>query len=333
MKRDPKMTPPSRTIILSDPLTLVGRELLELLPRFPELLGELRFVHTGDDDEHQIAELSGQASLVPPLDDPSQLEGAEAVVLATDTRSRRTAQVEAFLATHVGVPVVDAGRLEYLREHLVVASPSLAGSAHERHVRVPHPALLAASAVISALEELEPAGISVVAINPVSELGGNAIETLAAQALERLQGLAVDTLLDDKVRAFNLVVDPDDQRLDDDLARLMPELETTASQVLGGCFHGHLAQLAVQLSEPTSYGEIETAIENSPSLRRVEGSFGLDATVGSNAVLVGSPTVSRAGRWLSLTCAMDGLRVGGALTALELLAGLLGPSAGGYPNH
>ncbi len=321
------MTPPSRMIVLSDPMTLVGRELLELLPRFPELSGEVRCVHTTTDDEHQITEIVGQGSLVPPLDDPNQLEGAEAVVLAADFDSPRTAHVEAFLAAHDEVAVIDAGRLNRLRECLAVASTPLGGSLAVRHVRVAHPALVAAGAVVAALMELEPVGVTVVAVDPVSELGGTAIETLAAQALDRLQGADVEKLLDDRVRAFNLFVDPDDQRLDEDLARLLPELDTAASRILGGCFHGHLAHLEVQLSRPASYGEIETALENSPTLRRVEGSFGLDATVGSNAVLVGSPTVSRSGRWVSVPCAMDGLRIGGALTALELLVWLLGGSA------
>lgn len=327
------MTPPSRMIVLSDPLTLVGRELLELLPRFVELSGEVRYVHTADDDEHQIAELAGHAGLVPPLADPAQLEGAEAVVLAADLDSARTAHVEAFLAAHSEVAVVDAGRLGRLREHLTVTSPSLARSLQDRHLRVAHPALVAAAAVVSSLEELVPVGVSVVAIDPVSELGGDAIETLAAQALERLQGSDVDRLLDDGVRAFNLLVDPDDQRLDGDLARMLPSLDTAASRILGGCFHGHLAQLGVHLAEPASFGEIETAFENSTILRRVEGRFGLDVTIGSNAVLVGAPTVSRNGRRISLTCAMDGLRIGGALTALELLAGLLGGSSGGFATH
>jgi len=327
------MTPPSRTIVLSDPLTLVGRELLELLPRFPELVGAMRFVHTADDEEHQIAELAGQTSLVPPLADSVDLEDAAAVILAADAVRSRTAHVVAFLADHPETPAVDAGRLADLGDLFAVASSVSASVRDVHHLRVAHPALVAADAVVSALAALLPLSVSVVAVDPVSDLGGDAIETLAAQSLERLQGLDVESLLGGRVRAFNMVVDPEDRRLDNDLADLLPGLDTTAVRILGGCFHGHLAHVGVELTEPVSYGEVETMIEESPVLRRIEGDFGLDATVGSNAVLLGAPTISRKGRRIDLTCAVDGLRIGGALTALELLAGLLGVSGGGFGTH
>jgi hypothetical protein len=150
------MSPPSRMIVLSDPLTLVGRELLELLPRYPQLSGEVRCVHTATDDEHQITEIPGQTSLVAPLDDPTQLDGVGAVVLAADADSPRIAHLEAFLSAHEDVVVIDAGRLGRLRDRLAVASTSLPGSLVNRQVRVAHPALVAASTVVSALVELDP---------------------------------------------------------------------------------------------------------------------------------------------------------------------------------
>jgi hypothetical protein len=327
------MTPPSRTIVLSDPLTLVGRELLELLPRFPELAGAMRCVHTADDEEHQIADLAGRASLVPPLGGSADLADAAAVILAGDAVTTRTAHVVSFLADHPEVPVVDAGRLLPLSDLLAVASTVPSAPSGLIHLRVAHPALVAADAVVSALAALQPASVSVVAFDPVSELGGDAIETLAAQSLERLQGLEVESLLGGRVRAFNMVVDPEDQRLDEDLADLLPGLETTATRILGGCFHGHLAHLGVAFAEAVSYGEIETMLEESPLLRRMEGELALDATVGSNSVLVSAPVISRSDRRVGITCALDGLRVGGALTALELVAGLLGVPGGGFGAH
>jgi len=71
-------------LLLVDPLTLLGRELLSILTDHPRLCADLKFVHTDENEEYQIAEIGGQAALVPQLASSEDLDGVDAIVLASD---------------------------------------------------------------------------------------------------------------------------------------------------------------------------------------------------------------------------------------------------------
>ena len=304
-----------------DPLTLLGREALALLPGDPFLAGDLSYHHTADDDEHQIAELGGEPALVPPIDDASDLEGADAVLVASDTPTARLLHVSRFTESHPDIPIVVLGRLPGDWDQL----PPAAGADpdhREAHVRVAHPALVALWTVAGAIERLAPTQAAVAALEPVSAGGTADVERLARQAAQRLQGAAVEELIGDRVLAFNLVA-ADDEDLNRDAALLFPALEVAATRMSTGCFHGHAAQLAIVFEDAVEEHEIMEALREDERISEPDLPLSLDACVESGMVALSMPRLSNDGRVLAVTAMVDGLQVGGAATALQILRGLL----------
>ena len=70
---------PTKILVL-DPLTLAGKELLRCDERLASIGGELDFRHTGLDDESQIAEMGSRPALVPPLNAPEDLMDVDVIV-------------------------------------------------------------------------------------------------------------------------------------------------------------------------------------------------------------------------------------------------------------
>ncbi|HSL18851.1 MAG TPA: hypothetical protein VLB51_13170 [Methylomirabilota bacterium] len=309
-------------ILIVDPLTLLGRELLRCLEASPDLGFEIEYRHTSPDDELQIAELAAAPALVAPLEADEALAGVDVVVVASDAETDRTARLERMLAAHPEVAVVDVGRLQSLRE---LTSPDAGldpAGGSDRRVRVAHPALAAAALVARALEVLDPVRIIVAAVDPVSGAGRDAIETLAHQAARRLQGGTPDHLLDGHVRAFSQIsVDPD--ALAEEAAVILPGLPSTVTLTLGGCFHGHLAHLALELADPVDDFELRDLLEDRPDLVLVESPLKLDDVVDRDQVLLSLPQLSADRRVVAFTAMVDGLRVGGAVTAVAILRSMM----------
>ncbi len=308
-------------IQIIDPLTLLGREVLALLARDPFLAGDLSYHHTADDDEQQIAELAGEPALVPPIDDASDLAGADAVLVASDTPTARLLHVSRFSESHPDIPIVVLGRLPGDWDQL----PPAAGADpdhRETHVRVAHPALVALWTVVGALERLAPTQAAVAALEPVSAGGTADVERLARQAAQRLKGAAVEELIGDRVLAFNLVA-ADDEDLNRDAAQLFPALEVAATRMSTGCFHGHVAQLAIFFEDVVEEHEVLEALREDERIAEPDLPLSLDACVESGLVALSMPRLSNDGRVLAVTAMVDGLQVGGAATALQILRSLL----------
>ena len=309
-------------ILIVDPLTLLGRELLRCLEESPDLGFEIEYRHTSPDDEHQIAELAAAPALVAPLEAGEALAGIEVVVIASDAESERTAHLERMLAAHPEVAVVDVGRLQSLRELTVPAVGLATADGGDRHLRVAHPALAAAAVVVRALNPLDPIRAVVAAVEPVSGAGRDAIETLAHQAARRLQGGTPDHLLDGHVRAFSQIsVSPD--ALAEEAAVILPGLSSTVTLTLGGCFHGHLAHIALELADPVDDFELRDLLEDRSEIVLVESPLKLDDVVDSDQVLLSLPQLSSDRRVVAFTAMVDGLRIGGAATAVAILRSMM----------
>ncbi len=304
-----------------DPLTLLGRELLELLPRYPSLGGELVFVHTDEDDEHKIAELGGGPGLVPPLDSPAQLHGCDAVLSLAVADTPRIDVLESFLDAAPAVPFVDAGRLERFWDRLEpLAGP--AGAHSTRAARVAHPSLLAAVAVVEPLDALELEGLSVAAVEPVSSLGAAAVDGLASQATARLSGVPVAEQLAGQVLAFG-AVDLPAELLVEDLARMLGGRSVAVCRSLTGVFHGHQAHLGLRFAQPVRVDELVELWRGSTLLALADPPLRLEDVINREAVLLGLPHVSADGRTVAVTAMVDGMSLGGALSALEILQSFL----------
>jgi len=307
-------------ILVLDPLTLMGKELLASRERLDALAGSVEFRHTAEDDEHQIAEFGGEPALVPPLTSEDNLEDFEAIVVTSDLYMPRHELLLAHLDNHPDAAFVDTTRMASLRDRSL---PSLgAPGAESRQLRVAHPALVATSAVVEVLTHLGRLAGSLAAVDPVSEKGREAIECLAQQARQRGQGAAVKELIDDHVLAFNLVAVESDE-LQEDATRLLPDIPLAVSRSVAGFFHGHLANLGLSFDAPVKLEAVNEALSLATGIERASLPLSLDTIPDHDRVVVTPPSLSSDGRQLALTAMADGLRIGGAITAMDILEMLI----------
>jgi hypothetical protein len=309
----------SHDLLIVDPLTLVGRELLICLDDRPQDVS-LSFVHTSADDEHQIAELAGEAGLVPPLDDLAALDRADVIVVASDEASDRLEQLARWVDERPASRVVDLGRTATMRE----LTRAWAGGPlpdETTHFRAAHPAVAAALRLQTALESVGHELGHLVAVDPVSHGGREPVERLARQAASRLQGHAVTETIGGHVLAFALVaVDADDLQRDADAVL---GAGWSVDRSLVGCFHGHAAHIVVDLAEAIDPSDLRDQLAAAPGLELRDRPLALDQAPDSDAVLVASSRLAADGRRFSTLLMMDGLRVGGAMTGLELIERLI----------
>jgi aspartate-semialdehyde dehydrogenase len=203
--------------------------------------------------------------------------------------------------------------------------PPAAGPVTERtssHLRVAHPALVVLWTLVGSLRYLDPVWGTVAALDPVSAGGAEDVERLARQAAQRLRGAEVEERIADQVLAFNLVA-ADDEDLNRDAAALLPDLDTTATRLATGCFHGNAAQVGIGFSSAVEEHEVMEALRDDERLAVPDLPLSLDSITESDLIGLSVPRLSRTGRQLSVTGIADGLRIGGARTALEILRSLL----------
>jgi hypothetical protein len=309
---------PAKLLVL-DPLTLIGREFLQRIEAVPGMAGHVDFRHTAADEEHEIAEIGGDPALVPPLDDPTDLEGFDAVVVTSDAQSSRHDHVLAFAEANPDAALVDVSRLDCLRERTIVSmgdtDPAL------RHLRVAHPALVAVVRVVEVMAHYGRPGGTLAVTDPVSVHGKDGVELLALQATRRLQGTPVNDLIYGHVRAFNtLAVDAFD--LQDEAAHLLPGLPLAVTRCLAGVFHGNLAHLGLDFADALEPGMVRDALQQAEGLELADFPLGLDTVVDNDRVLVAPFALSADGRHLAVTMMADGLRLA-ANTAVDILEGLI----------
>ncbi len=305
-------------ILIIDPLTLIGREFIRCLENAPDLAVEVDYRHTATDDEHQIAELGARPGLVPPLDDPAEIIGLGIVVVTSDTETERTGHLENLLIRHPEVPLVDVSRLPRLAELTIPAMGETFGTIDRWHLRVAHPALVAAAKILIALRPLEPIRGSVAAVEPVSVFGREALETLVHQAGRRMQGGEPDQAIAGHVLAFNQVA-VDSDALTEEAAELIPDTPLAVTRTLTGSFHGHMAHIAIELAEPVDDAELRDALDAADDIVVGEPPISLDVVPDRDHVLLAQPQLSPDRRIVSMTALVDGLRLGGALTAIDIL--------------
>jgi len=307
-------------ILVLDPLTLIGREFLGKDERLGAIVGDLDFRHTALDDEHQIAEFASGPALVPPLDDPEELDGFDAIVVASDGVASRHDHLIAFLDDQPEAAVVDLSRLACLDGR---TQPSIGGPPTEvRQLRVAHPALVAAAAVIEVLAPFGRLHGSLAAVDPVSASGRDAVKLLARQAGQRIRGESVDERIHGHVLAFNLVA-VDSDELQQEASLLLPDTPLAVTRCLSGCFHGHIAHLGVGLSQNVEARDIEEALSQAETIAVADLPFSLDSVPDIDQVVATAPIVSSDGSQVAITLMANGLRIGGALTAIDILESLV----------
>jgi hypothetical protein len=310
---------PSKTLIL-DPLTLRGRELLTHSKRLDVVIGGWDFRHTDVDEEHQIADMSAGPALVPALDGPDDFLGADVIVVASDSWSSRHDHLLTYLDDNPESILLDLVGFERLRDR---TTPSVGDVGPDsRQLRVAHPALFATSRVAEVLSHLSALRGTLAVVDPASAYGREAIEILARQASQRVQGAQVDDRVHGFVLAFNAIAVASDE-LQEDASLLLPELSLAVTRTLSGCFHGHLAHLGLSFERRVKPEEVRDVLEQAEGIEIDSLPVSLDSVPHRDHVVVTPPSLSPDGTRLALTMMADGLCVGGALTAVEILERLV----------
>jgi hypothetical protein len=308
----------SSKILIVDPLTLIGREFTRCLEDAIDLTVEVDYRHTSTDDEHQIAELGAKPALVPPLDDPEEIAGLGIVVVTSDTETERTRHLENLLIRHPEATLVDLGRLPGLAELTAPAVGDTVGTTDRWHLRVAHPALVATGKILAALRPLEPVRGSVAAVEPVSTFGRGALNALVHQAGRRMQGGSPDESIGGHVLAFNQVaVDAD--ALTEEAADLIRDIPLAVTRTLTGSFHGHIAHITIEFAAAVDDPELRDAFDAADDIVIGEPPISLEVVPDRDHVLLAPPQLSPDRRIVSMTAMVDGLRLGGALTAIDIL--------------
>jgi len=310
---------PTKILVL-DPLTLAGKELLGCDQRLTSIGGEFEFRHTGLDDESQIAEIASHPALVPPLDAPEDLMGVDVIVVASDGVSSRHDHLLAFLDDNPDLAIVDLTRLGFLDSR---TQASVGAQLQDsKQLRVAHPAIVATAAVVEALAHLGRLHGSLAAVDPVSIFGLEGFDLLVRQAGQRMQGASVDDRIQGHILAFN-VVTVDGYTLQNEAALVLPETPLAVTHGFSGSFHGHLGYLGLSFGHPVGPQDIDEALKLAPGIEVADFPVGLDSIPNTDHVVVTPPALSQDRTQLALTLMADGLRVGGALTAFDILEGLL----------
>ena len=310
---------PSKTLIL-DPLTLRGRELLLCSDQLDGIVGEWDFRHTDLDEEHQIADMSAGPALVPPLEGLDDFVGADTIVVASDGWSSRHEHLLAHLDNNPETILLDLTGFENLRDR---TTPSIGDVGPDsRQLRVAHPALFATSRVVEVLSHLSALRGSLAVVDPASAFGREAIEILARQAAQRMQGAQADDRIHGHVLAFNAVAVESDE-LQEDASLILPDLPLAITRTLSGSFHGHLAHLGLSFEHRVEPEDLRNVLAQAEGIEIESPPISLDSVPDRDHVVVTPPSLSPDGTQLALTMMADGLRVGGALTAVEILERLL----------
>ena len=309
-------------ILIIDPLTLLGREALALLHRDQSGISAISYLHTAEDDEHQIAELGGEPALVPPLESADDMAGFDGVLVASDDETPRVAHVADFLESSQSAPVVIMGSRSRIHE-LTVPATGPAPTWPSVHVHAAHPALVALQWTVDCLRHLaEPRNATVAAVDPVSVRGSNAVEGLARQAANRLQGAHVEETIGGHVLAFTAVATDNDD-LNRDAAALMPDVSVSATRIVAGFFHGHVAHIGLVFGDEVAEHDVLDSLRDDERFADPDLTISLDAATDSDRLTLSLPRLSADGRTLAITAMADGLRVGGALTALQILRSMI----------
>jgi hypothetical protein len=310
---------PSKTLIL-DPLTLRGRALLLLSDQLDGIVGEWDFRHTDLDEEHQIADMIAGPALVPPLQGCDDFVGADVIVVASDGWSSRHEHLLAHLDDNPETILLDLTGFKNLRDR---TTPSIGDvRPGSRQLRVAHPALFATSRVVEVLSHLGALRGSLAVFDPASMYGREAVVILARQGAQRMQGEQVVDRIQGHVLAFNAVAVESDE-LQEDASLILPDLPLAVTRTLCGSFHGHLAHLGLSFERRVEPDDVRDVLTQAETIEIESPPISLDSVPDRDHVIVTPPSLSPDGTQLALTMMADGLRVGGALTAVEILERLL----------
>ncbi len=306
-------------ITLLEPLSLLGRELLQVLEERDAAPERLYTYHLQDDEEHQLAEITGEAGLVAPLTDDEALPAGSVVIIAGTPSPSRRAILEQALASDESLAVLDLAGTGLIEAPVLTGPPE--GKLWPPRAAVGAPGTVAVAWLAAPLLDLGLEGIWAAVEVPASAGGREAVEALARQAVARLQGEPAAAEQGGPA-AFDVVPAPG-RRVQSEIAGLFPGGGTAVTTVLAGVFHGWTVHLGLRFREPVREEIVLARWEASGAVVMEGPALRLSSVVESERLHVGPLELSAGGRQLAVTACADGLRVGGVATALEILPALV----------
>jgi len=317
--------PPRRALTILDPTSLLGREVTEgIAQAFPELQRQL--FHTGADPEHQITEVSGEATLVAPLLDPDELEGSVAVVLTAAPSTEATARLLAWLRANPSVPLLDCSQPGVASgESACVLDAVPVGRRGLPWYHLVDPSLATAARWLKALLPLAPEAFHATILCPASTFGAEAIDELVSQGTARLSGRATRRPVHlPTVLAFDMALVGGERlaSFEAQFAELFPAVVAGLHVIDAGVFHGTLATVLLRCAGNVPLERARALLRAMPGLRLARRTEGVAVThaVEQNEVMCGDLRVH--GPCVTAWLLADGLRVGGAGAVVELVSSL-----------
>ena len=322
--------PPSSTTTLSvlDPTSLLGRELAEGVAR--ALPGaRLRWFHTRPDDETLIVEIAGAAALVPPLSDAGELDGSTAVVVTERPGEAAAARLIGWLSRNRDAALVDCSQPGLVPAETRCVFDRLPGAAERApRVHLADPSLAAPFRFAAALEALEPRALHLTVMCPVAPLGAEALDELAQQGAARLSGQPVKRpRLLPAALAFDLAPASAERAaaLEAQLGELLPGVECTVQAVEAGVFHGTFAAVLLRCEAALTEDRVRALLRAAGGFRISRRDEVPTTTVAvEHGAAITCAGVRAAGEWVGASLLADGLAVGGASAALEVVRALSG---------
>lgn len=313
---------PLQTLTILDPTSLLGREIAELVARsWPEV--RRQYFHTTGSEEHLIAEVGGEAALVPPLENLDELGGTRAVIVTAPVPADLGVRLIDWLRRHPPVTLLDLSQPGLAPDESSLGVPSPGAPARGRRwFMAPHPALAGPLRILRALAPLEPASCHLAVVEPVSEGGQEAVEELAAQGVARLSGgTPKPPSRLPAILAFDLLPGTGEAEsgLERQMATSTPGLEAYVCTIHAGVFHGHVASMHVTLRHPVREETVRALLREAGGIRvaRRNERIQPSGVVGSEDVVCA--TLRVAGAHLSVSIVADGLRAGAMQTAADLV--------------
>lgn len=307
-------------IAIVDPLTLVGRDLRELLKQRGFPASRTRLFHSDPGEGGQVAEDDGEAAFIPPIR-PGDLEDSQFVFLCGKP-ARSGAVMKGHTEAHgtfLCLGPVSSAELAW------VGAPR----PESRLQRLPHPmSYVLAETVrslgsVSGMESLT--GISAVIDRPVSEVGKDGLDELFQQAIALASFKPLPKKLLEFQAAFNEFYPDDSEEFDRQVAQdfqaMLPK--SPAPSVFSartGIFHGHHLRLELRFGGPAPSAaaalEALSAKDSGFDVRAYDDGAGVIDAAGQDEILVLRASAIPGSLRLALAC--DHLRRPLALQAVRL---------------
>ncbi len=314
---------PRFTLTVLDPASLPGRQVVgPLWSAFPA--ARRRLFHTSGSDDHLIAEVGGEAAMVPPLGDGGELDGTDVVIATVPLAPAAAATLLAWLRANPAAALVDLtqpGIAPDDSQPLLAAPPQ--GGRGTRWFHLAAPALWAPGRLLRALAPLAPTDAALTVLLPAADYGDAGIEELARQAASRLSGRATDApaalpgvLAFDAVPAAATTLGA----LRAQLVRLFPGLPCRLAALHTGVFHGHAAAVAVRPAAAASSARAASLLRGEPGVRMARRTERPHLTTAVDSDEIVCAGLQCEGGWVTAWVFADAARAGGGQVVVDTVA-------------